>query len=256
MDLSKLPRLSKTETPAPTPEAPAATEPPAAAPGPGPVRRGAFCDRCGAALRPGARFCDGCGTPVAASSTPVAGYASAHVPDGGGGGIAMDVWFSLVIGLVFLLLGRGVFSDLAQIKGPHPTNLVWSEGTPKANQPVTPDELQPDKRKEYDAGLEAERQQALTDGSMFLFGVALLVDAGTRLLVWLGLPGRRMILALGILVMLAAVAFNVYTISRLMRAGITPLLSLICVAFGGYVLFTQWITFRTTPAGRAPVTAM
>ena len=91
---------------------------------------------------------------------------------------------------------------------------------------------------------------------MFLFGVALLVDAGTRLLAWLGLPGRRAILALGILVMLAAVAFNVYTIIHLMKAGITPLLSLICVAFGGYVLFTQWVTFRTMPAGRAPATAM
>jgi hypothetical protein len=253
MDLSKLPRLSKTETPAPTPEAPAAAEP--AAPAPGPVRRGAFCDRCGAALRTGARFCDGCGTPVAASSTPTMSYASAHVPDGGGG-IAMDVWFSLVIGLVFLLLGRGVFSDIAQIKGPHPTSLVWSQGTPKAGQPVTPDELEPEKRKEYDAGLEAERQQALTDGSMFLFGVALLVDAGTRLLAWLGLPGRRAVLALGILVMLAAVAFNLYTVVHLMRAGITPLLSLICVAFGGYVLFTQWVTFRAMPAGPAPATAM
>ena len=41
-----------------------------------------------------------------------------------------------------------------------------------------------------------------------------------------------------------------------MKAGITPLLSLICVAFGGYVLFTQWVTFRTTPSGRHPATAV
>ena len=68
MDLSKLPRLSKTESPAATPEAPAAAEPVA----PARRRRGAFCDRCGAALRPGARFCDGCGTPVAAAQGPAA----------------------------------------------------------------------------------------------------------------------------------------------------------------------------------------
>src|SRR5256885_502681 len=102
MDLSKLPRLSKTETPAPTPDAPAAE---AEAAAPAPVRRGAFCDRCGAALRPGARFCDGCGTPVAARGSTAVDYGSAREP---GDGIAMDVWFSLILGLVFLLLGRGL----------------------------------------------------------------------------------------------------------------------------------------------------
>ena len=64
MDLSKLPRLSKTDAPPPADE-PAAEAPMRAfetvqttsAPAAG------YC-HCGAPLRPGARFCDSCGAPV------------------------------------------------------------------------------------------------------------------------------------------------------------------------------------------------
>jgi hypothetical protein len=73
----------------------------------------------------------------------------------------------------------------------------------------------------------------------------------------MGLPGRRAILAIGLLVMFTAVAFNLYTVAHLFRAGVMPLLSLVCVAFGGYVLFSQWVTFRTTPAtGRRAAAAL
>ena len=109
----------------------------------------------------------------------------------------MDVWFSLVIGLLFLLLGGACFPIWHRSKGRTTPTSSGAREPRKAGQEVTPDELEPEKRKEYDAHSRGERQQALTDGSMFLFGVALLVDAGTRLLAWLGLPGRRAILRAG-----------------------------------------------------------
>src|SRR6185369_10570683 len=81
MDLSKLPRLSKTEAPTGPMDGPTPLAPPAPAPGAGgagqPVRRGSFCDQCGAALRVGARFCDGCGTPVVAAAGGASGAGGA-----------------------------------------------------------------------------------------------------------------------------------------------------------------------------------
>jgi hypothetical protein len=66
MDLSKLPRLSKTNTPPPS-ETPEAEAPKADSP------RTAPCPFCGHPLRIGARFCDSCGAQLA--RTPSRGSA-------------------------------------------------------------------------------------------------------------------------------------------------------------------------------------
>src|SRR5205809_967388 len=75
MDLSKLPRLSKTDAPPPSPDASdVAADPDGPAPPPA-AATATFCNRCGAPLRPGARFCDSCGAGTGIGSD----YAAAPV---------------------------------------------------------------------------------------------------------------------------------------------------------------------------------
>jgi hypothetical protein len=222
MDLSKLPRLSKTETPAPDVSATPPEPPPA------PLRRGAFCDRCGAALRAGARFCDGCGTPVAGASLPRDRDAGDDVP----AGVGVDVWFSLVLGIIFALLGRTYAQYLLATLRHQPfhTGVEWTSG-PKLGQEVPYAEL--------------EGAPMLTDSAMFLFGAALLLDAAVRFLVVLRVPGRAVLMGVALLGMVAATLYNAYVCVHLYRTGTIPLISLLCVGFGGYIAFMQWVTLRT-----------
>lgn len=246
MDLSKLPRLSKTEPPAGDAAplaAPAGNAPPGA--------RGAFCDQCGAALRTGARFCDSCGTATSAAGrettgavpTPGLGYAPT-APPSDGGGLAIDIWISIIIGLLFLFLGW----DYARYTGsrifhtPYHTGIVWNEG-PKANQEVAVSELEPEKRAAFD-------QQMMTSGALLFFACSLLIDGLVRVLAWARVPGGRAFVAIGLCITLFALCYNLYVCMRLLKAGVTPLLSLICVAFGGYIAFSQWMTFQMM--GQAP----
>lgn len=95
MDLSKLPRLSNTQQPAgqppadsPAPSADPASLQPSASPDP--VQ---FCLACGAPLRVGARFCDGCGAKVRGAPRPEVFV-----------GAGIEAWISIGVGLFLLLL--------------------------------------------------------------------------------------------------------------------------------------------------------
>lgn len=91
----------------------------------------------------------------------------------------------------------------------------------------------------------------LTDSAMFLFGAALLLDAAMRVLVVLRVPGRVALMGIALLVMVAATLYNAYVCAHLYKTGTIPLISLICVGFGGYIAFTQWVTLRTLLASSA-----
>lgn len=58
---------SYTPPPPAPPPAPAPSPGPAPAPSPIPAARGAYCSHCGAPLKPGDKFCAGCGSSVPAA---------------------------------------------------------------------------------------------------------------------------------------------------------------------------------------------
>src|SRR5437762_13437465 len=111
--------------------------------------------------------------PTASSASPAVDYA--HRPDIGTS-IGAEVWISLIIGLIFIMMGfnfaRYVFAT-ASGKTYH-TNIQWTDG-PKAGTEVAYPELSGD--------------VIWNDSALFLFGVALLLEAvvlfvaGTRLMV-------------------------------------------------------------------------
>jgi len=105
MDLSKLPRLSTTASPPPddTNPNPTASEPPLVSTTSAPAT--GYC-ACGAPLRAGSRFCDSCGSPVAAATT----FAQPRDADAGTGA---EVWLSVAIGALLLLMQPRLLKFLA-----------------------------------------------------------------------------------------------------------------------------------------------
>lgn len=106
MDLSKLPRMSKTDPP------------PADAPA-------AACPACGEPLRPDAKFCDRCGAAVGAGAVD---YALRFDPPPSYG----EAWISLGLGAIFLFVSPRFFQWLA-----HPSRTDF-DATDTATGAVIP----------------------------------------------------------------------------------------------------------------------
>lgn len=217
MDLSKLPKLSQTPAPPGGSQSPTAaaddTPPPAVAVNP----YTAWCRECHAPNLPGSRFCAGCG-----------GKLKSENPSPLGVTMGAEVWISAVLGLLFMLLGRPFGSWLfARMTGrEHHTGMIWSEGAPNAGQEVP-----------Y---WEVEGFGALTDSAIFLFGLAMVLEALALATVYSRFRGKRIVLILAMLIALAATVHNLVVSIKILGAGGTPLLSLFAVAFGGYILACEW----------------
>jgi zinc-ribbon domain len=224
MDLSKLPRLSKSDTASPPPggdpagvEAPAVAPPPAAQPA---AAARTFCLQCGAPLRAGARFCDSCGARVEGGLD----YAAPVRADAG---VGAEVWLSAIIGFVLMLLGRSFGGYLlAKATGqPHHTNVPWTDG-PNAGQEV--------------AYWQLDGFTALNDSAIWLFGVAMVLEAIVLAAVNTRFKAKVGLLRFALFVTLLATAYNLFVAVKLLGAGVLPLLSLLAVGFGGYIAVFEW----------------
>lgn len=217
MDVSKLPKLS--QTPAPPgntdspPVGPDDVPPPAVATS----AYTAWCRECHAPNLPGSRFCVGCGGKLKSESESSLGV-----------GMGAEVWISAVLGLLFMLLGKSFGGWLlARATGAtHHTGIDWQPGTPLAGQEV--------------AYWDLMGYPALTDSAIFLFGLAMLLEAVALATVYSRFRAKRAVLVLAMLIALAATIHNLVVAVKLLEAGITPLLSLFAVAFGGYILMCEW----------------
>ena len=105
------------------------------------------------------------------------------------------------------------------------TGLVWRSGE-LAGQPVAYPDLQ---------GFVM-----LTDASMFLFGLTLLFEAFVLAVLHTRFTHKRLLLMLSLAVAVIAVLFNAYTCVRLFSSDVLPIMSLLAVAFGGYIAMYQW----------------
>jgi hypothetical protein len=243
MDLSKLPRLSKTDTPSATPDAADTTTappgaPPLATPVAAPVAARAFCLQCGAPLRPGARFCDSCGVKADPGGVD---YASDRVR--ADAGVGAEVWLSAVIGVVLMLLGRSFGGYLlAKATGqPYHTNVSWTAG-PNEGQEV--------------AYWELEGFTALSDSAIWLFGLAMVLEAAVLAVVNTRFRAKVGLLRVALLVTVLATAYNLFVSFKVLAGGVLPIMSLLAVGFGGYIAVFEWRLLqqlRPPPKARAVV---
>ena len=162
--------------------------------------------------------------PVA-EPVPVQPIPAYRVPDpmfSGG-----EIWFNLVVGIIFMLLGRG-FGGYAIAKithQPHHTGQEWREG-PKAGQEVDYPEL--------------EGNVFASESAMFLFGLAVALDAGLRVVIDRGTSWSRPLAYLAFGIIVAATVYNLYVVGVLLKRNTMPFISLMAVAFGGYIAIYQW----------------
>jgi len=141
--------------------------------------------------------------------------------------IGAEVWISAVLGLLFTYLGTTFARYLFAVLRAQPfhTGVDWTDG-PKAGQEV--------------AYFELQGYTALTDASLFLFGLALLADAAMLLIASGSLARRTWLVWLGFGLTLLALAFNLITCVMTLSAGIFPLFSFVAIAIGGYMAAYQW----------------
>ena len=153
--------------------------------------------------------------------------------------LGADVWISTVLGLLFVFLGM-TFAKFVVAKLTHhafDTGYVWPDDdtSGRAGQPV--------------AYFDLQGYSAWTDMGVFLFGLTLLFEAASKAAVVLRpSTASRGLLGLAILLTLATVALNVVAAGLLLHYGVTPILSGLAVAFGGWILFDEWSTLQASRA--------
>ena len=158
-----------------------------------------------------------------------------HRPPGVGG----EIWISLIVGLILAYMG-GTFAKFAVAKITHQhyhSGYTWDSDGPKGN---AGDEI---------AYFDLPGFTAWTDMGVFLFGLTLLFEAAAKTFLVLR-PGAvsRLVLMLAVVLTFVAVILNVIACVKLLGVGITPLISGLAGAFGGWILFDEWATLiRTQP---------
>jgi len=153
--------------------------------------------------------------------------APAYEPRGVGG----EVWFGAIIGLILVLITRQFGSYLFALLTHQPfhTGVNWTEG-PKAGQEVDYTQL--------------EGGTFYSDSSVFLFGLALMIGALAQALLASRIRSKRAVAWLSLGFMAAATIYNIVAVAIILHEGITPLLSLLCVAIGGYIVYYEWTVLK------------
>jgi hypothetical protein len=222
MDLSKLPRLSKTDAP-PAPDPADAVAAPPGARGFDPVMTSSapaagFC-RCGAPARAGARFCESCGAPLANTGlSPALPYGGAPEP-----GVGAEVWISVAIGALLLLMQPRLLQFLSHM----------AFGTFFA--PYIDSQTGAEVR--YTAQLDFWSDLGIT-----LFAFVLIIEG-----LALSFARRRGVVMMALGLTVITTAYNLGYLVLTFSSGIA-ILSAFAVAFGVYIAIFEWRMLQSTRA--------
>jgi hypothetical protein len=226
MDISKLPRMSKTTTPpndagddVPVPpEAGFPALPPgeapvnAAAPAPSVAAPTVWCLKCHAPNPPGTRFCGSCGNELQQGAVNYAPRSAAGVDPGAGA----EAWISIAVGIILLFMAPNIIKFLLSPTAfEQSVNIMDEKGQPLA----------------YTKSVFFWGDLAIT-----LFAAVLIVEG---LVISLG---RKPMLVLGAFILtLIATALNLFYVAGMMSKGYGfQILSGLAVAFGVYIALYQW----------------
>jgi hypothetical protein len=149
--------------------------------------------------------------------------------------VGAEVWISVIFAIVYMFIGFNFARYMAAkvTGGTYHTNVNWTAGE-KAGQEVDYYDLQ--------------GGTAHSDSAMFLFGLALLLEAIAMLIAHSGAPAKKFFVGFALFVTLLATAYNLFVIVKLFGMGITPLMSVIAVAIGGYMATYQWRLWKQVSA--------
>jgi hypothetical protein len=153
-------------------------------------------------------------------------------------GVGGEIWISLVIGVLLLLIGRSFGGYLwSTLTGQtHHTGIIWSSG-PQAGEEV--------------AYFDVVGMSGLSDSAIFLFGLAMVFEAVSLAVAFSRLRGKTLALGLALTVAFLATAYNLFVAVRLLGVNIIPILSGLAVAFGGYMVVYQWKLLLVLRNGQA-----
>lgn len=225
MDISKLPRMS--QTPAPPPQDPnePSPAPPVGNPGfpvvvPPPQAAQApsvWCRQCNAPNSPTSAYCSGCGAQLRTTFTP----------DSVSPGVGAEVWVSAIVGVVLMLIGLNFakWALTTMFGGTYQTNATWQTDD-RFGQPV--------------AYWDLQGSVALQDCALFLFGFAMMLEAIVLLVVHSRIKSKVPLLYVALTITIVATVLNLVVCAKLFAAGVLPLLSLLAIAFGGYIAAYEW----------------
>jgi hypothetical protein len=146
-----------------------------------------------------------------------------------------EIWISLAIGLILMLMGARFGTYLISLithEAFH-TGVNWVAG-PKAGQEV--------------GYWELEGFTAWTEASLWLFGFTMVFDA---ILLYFAGRERLWLIAIAFALTAAVCAFNAFVCAKCFSAGITPLTSLVALAFGIYMAIYQWGLLKDVMAVQA-----
>ena len=142
-----------------------------------------------------------------------------------------EAWIGAIIGLVLVLYTRSFGMYLISLIShqPYHTGVEWTDGT-NAGQEVPYPRL--------------EGGTFYSDSSIFFFGVALLIGALAEALLGSRSRARRGIAWVSIACMFLATVYCLVAMVILFRFG-APLISILCVGVGVYILYHEWQRLRT-----------
>ena len=147
-----------------------------------------------------------------------------------GQSFGIEIWITIIVGLLFLALGRSFarYEVATMTHHPYHTGTLWQEGPLSGTEVPYP---------QLDASFGLPYY---SDSGFFLFGAALILAALAQLLSFTRLPGKILVAWAALICVAAATAYNLFVCAKLIGADITPILSLLCVAFGGYEVYLAW----------------
>jgi hypothetical protein len=163
--------------------------------------------------------------PVApADPIPFASRATAE-------GSLADIWMSVVVGVIFLMLGAGFAKWVAAtaLGRTYDSHVAWTSGA-KAGQTVPYWEL--------------SGYQALTESSVFLFGLACIIEAAALAATRFRPQAARLSIILSVAMALVATLYSAVVAVLVFNDGTMPIISVLIVAFGGYMVLQQWRLLR------------
>jgi len=207
MDLSKLPKMSKTPKPG-------ADAPETASPGAAPsssssasIAPAANCLACGLPLRAGARFCDACGAPTARAGRPAPGAGA-------------EAWISIAVGVILLLLF------------PHLIQYLIHRGTTAFDAIDS----------QTGAAIPYTRSAFIwPDIGVTFFCLFLIVDALLMLLV-----PRRPVVMLALALSVGCAALNLFVVIKSMDILGFQVVCAIAIAFSIYIAIHRWSNLRSS----------
>ncbi|MDB5299127.1 MAG: hypothetical protein JWO87_790 [Phycisphaerales bacterium] len=233
MDLSKLPRLSKTETPPQSVESPA-TGPAASPNAPAQPSSTRACPQCQAPLRTGAKFCDSCGLPLRTTSDI-------------GPGVAAEAWISVGIGILILLffptMMKFVSSKVLHTKfAPYSDGKDgWIDSANMTDASGAVVEVRP-----YVKTTPENSPNFWNDLSITAFAWALIIEG-----IALVLSRRPTVVLLALLITVGATLLNLgYFVGTFNKYGLAPISGL-AVIFGVYMSIFEFRLFQAVRSGTA-----